>query len=135
MHPDYIENEHVEMTSPSRVLQKNIDLLSERERVGLKKYGTTLDRKDLSRGKFLEHALEEALDLGMYLQAALQQEAQKKSDYEDLRERLDALIRKEHMAGWGRRDREYYHGCEDTFDQLRDLLNTFDVDRIKRQLK
>ena len=135
MHPDYIENEHVEMTSPSRVLQANINLLSDRERVGLVKYGTTLDRKDLSHEQFLQHGLEEALDLGMYLQAALQQTREAKTDYEDLRKRLDKLLRDHTMAGWGKRDREYYHGAEDTFEQLRQLLDTFDADQCKRQLK
>jgi len=30
-------------------------------------YGTTLDRQDLTRSEWLQHAYEEALDLALYL--------------------------------------------------------------------
>jgi hypothetical protein len=42
-------------------------LLAERERVGLAKYGTTVDRTDLQAGDWLQHAIEEASDLLLYL--------------------------------------------------------------------
>ena len=38
-----------------------------REERGLSKYGTTMDRKDLTTKEWLQHAYEEALDLAVYL--------------------------------------------------------------------
>ena len=46
-------------------------LLLSRSEVGLKKYGVTTDRADLNLADWLRHALEEALDLAVYLQRAL----------------------------------------------------------------
>jgi hypothetical protein len=34
---------------------------------GLHTYGVTMDREDLSKEKWLDHAIEEALDLAIYL--------------------------------------------------------------------
>jgi hypothetical protein len=41
--------------------------LKQRSAVGIKKYGTTLDRDDLSLEQWLDHATEEAMDLCLYL--------------------------------------------------------------------
>lgn len=41
--------------------------LRQRSAVGIKKYGTTLDRSDLSLEQWIEHATEEAMDLCLYL--------------------------------------------------------------------
>lgn len=46
--------------------------LLHRSRVGILKYGTTLDREDLSLVQWLAHAQEEALDLANYLERLLQ---------------------------------------------------------------
>ena len=51
----------------SRILYSIIDDLLEREDKGLKEYGTTMDRTDLSAQDWLQHAYEEALDLAIYL--------------------------------------------------------------------
>lgn len=51
----------------SETVQAAQQLLAERERVGLAKYGTTVDRKDLRPGDWLKHAIEEASDLLLYL--------------------------------------------------------------------
>jgi hypothetical protein len=51
----------------SRILYSIIDDLLEREEKGLKEYGTTMDRTDLSERDWLQHAYEEALDLAIYL--------------------------------------------------------------------
>ena len=45
-----------------------------RAKVGYKKYGTTLDRKDLSRLDWLIHAQEEAMDLSLYLEKLIQEQ-------------------------------------------------------------
>jgi hypothetical protein len=52
---------------PSDTVQAAQRLLAERERVGLAKYGTTVDRTDLQAGDWLQHAIEEASDLLLYL--------------------------------------------------------------------
>lgn len=51
----------------SRILYTIIDDLLIREEKGLKEYGTTMDRSDLSEIEWLQHAYEEALDLSIYL--------------------------------------------------------------------
>jgi len=51
----------------SETVQAAQRLLAERERVGLVKYGTTVDRTDLQAGDWLQHAIEEASDLLLYL--------------------------------------------------------------------
>jgi hypothetical protein len=55
------------MTTPSETVQAAQRLLAEREIVGLAKYGTTVDRTDLQAGDWLQHAIEEASDLLLYL--------------------------------------------------------------------
>ena len=39
-----------------------------RSQVGIKKYGTTLDRTDLTMSEWITHAQEEAMDLVLYLE-------------------------------------------------------------------
>jgi hypothetical protein len=51
----------------SETVQAAQRLLAERERVDLAKYGTTVDRTDLQAGDWLQHAIEEASDLLLYL--------------------------------------------------------------------
>ena len=51
----------------SRILYNIIDDLLAREEKGIKEYGTTMDRSDLSEIEWLQHAYEEALDLSIYL--------------------------------------------------------------------
>jgi hypothetical protein len=46
-----------------------------RAQLGLSKYGTTMERTDLSRADWLRHAQEEALDLAVYLERLLNDEA------------------------------------------------------------
>lgn len=51
----------------SKILYSIIDDLISREEKGLKEYGTTMDRTDLSEEDWLQHAYEEVLDLSIYL--------------------------------------------------------------------
>jgi hypothetical protein len=55
------------MRPPSNILQLVIAELKVREERGLNKYGTTVDRNDLTELDWLQHAYEEALDLAVYL--------------------------------------------------------------------
>lgn len=56
-------------------VDKNVEdlrqLLADRAAVGLKKYGVTTMRDDLSLRDWLQHALEETLDKAVYLRAAI----------------------------------------------------------------
>lgn len=49
------------------VVSEVINRYKDRAKLGLNKYGTTLDRDDLTTEQWLEHAIEEALDLSLYL--------------------------------------------------------------------
>lgn len=53
--------------NPSETVQAAQRLLAERERFGLAKYGTTVDRTDLKPRQWLRHAIEETSDLLLYL--------------------------------------------------------------------
>lgn len=55
--------------SPDANVEKNRQMLLERSVVGLKKYGVTTERDDLTRAEWVQHAIEEVLDLANYLQA------------------------------------------------------------------
>ena len=53
--------------TPSRTTQQLIDMLVSRDAVGRAKYGTSLDRTDLSADEWAQHMLEELLDAAGYL--------------------------------------------------------------------
>jgi len=42
--------------------------IQERAKLGLSKYGTSMERTDLSKKEWVQHAQEEALDLAIYLE-------------------------------------------------------------------
>jgi hypothetical protein len=48
-----------------------IEEIRNRSKVGFKKYGKTMTRTDLSVREWLQHALEEALDLSVYLKRVI----------------------------------------------------------------
>ena len=48
--------------------------IQERAAVGLKKYGTTMEREDFSKLDWLVYAQEEAMDLVVYLEKLIQLE-------------------------------------------------------------
>lgn len=62
-------NEH----QVSNTTQELIDLITQRDRAGREKYGTSLDRADLSLAEWLQHMTEELLDGAGYAQAALRE--------------------------------------------------------------
>ena len=69
------------MKEPSNLLQSVIMDLKVREERGLATYGTTMDRKDLSKKEWLQHAYEEALDLALYLKKLISEENTVKLKY------------------------------------------------------
>ena len=42
--------------------------------IGLQKYGVTMERTDLNRKQWLQHAYEEALDMAIYLKRLIEDE-------------------------------------------------------------
>lgn len=51
-----------------KIVQEIKDKFEQRSQLGIKKYGTTLERDDLSAEEWLNHAIEECMDLLLYLQ-------------------------------------------------------------------
>jgi len=51
-----------------------IKQFKQRSKVGIDKYGVTLDRTDLTRLEWLQHAQEEAMDMILYLEKLKQYE-------------------------------------------------------------
>ena len=54
--------------SPDSNVEKVIAQLRERKEKGLKKYGVTTDRKDLSHLQWLQHLQEELMDGAVYIE-------------------------------------------------------------------
>jgi hypothetical protein len=50
------------------ILESVINQFRERSEVGIKKYGVTLDRTDLSTLDWISHAQQEAMDFVLYLE-------------------------------------------------------------------
>lgn len=61
------------MSAPKPITEHLADVLRERSARGLAKYGTTIDRGDLTRAEWLQHLLEELLDAAQYVEAAKRQ--------------------------------------------------------------
>jgi hypothetical protein len=57
----------------SNTLDSVIKDMIDRENLGIKKYGTTVDREDLTLRDWLQHAYEESLDKSLYLKAAIRE--------------------------------------------------------------
>ena len=49
------------------ITQRVIYLLENRAKKGFQEYGVTMDREDLTPEQWIDHAIEEALDLAIYL--------------------------------------------------------------------
>ena len=54
--------------------------ITQRANVGKKKYGTTMDRKDLTKPQWLKHAQEEAMDLAVYLEKLIEEIEEEEND-------------------------------------------------------
>jgi len=62
----------------SKLQESVINDMRQREERGLKKYGTDMDRTDLTLREWLQHAYEESLDKSLYLKAAIRELDNKK---------------------------------------------------------
>jgi hypothetical protein len=50
------------------IVKRVIDAFKKRSERGLKKYGTTLDRNDLTHVEWLQHLQEELMDAALYIE-------------------------------------------------------------------
>ncbi len=71
-----MNNQNNQDYKPDSVIQSIINKFISRGKLGLQKYGTTLDRNDLSLLDWINHAQEEHLDAILYLEK-IRQEIQK----------------------------------------------------------
>ena len=51
-----------------KIVENVVNTILKRSEVGLKKYGTNLNRNDLTELEWINHAQEEAMDLILYLE-------------------------------------------------------------------
>ena len=63
-----MKNKKIEDT----IVKKVVDKYEERSAVGIKKYGTTLDRNDLKLKEWIIHLQEELMDATLYLEKILE---------------------------------------------------------------
>ena len=54
--------------------------ITQRAQIGKEKYGTTMDRKDLTKLQWLRHAQEEAMDLAVYLEKLIEEIEEEEND-------------------------------------------------------
>jgi tRNA A37 threonylcarbamoyladenosine biosynthesis protein TsaE len=63
-----------------KIVEKVIDLFKKRSERGLKKYGTTLDRNDLTHVEWLQHLQEELMDAALYIEKLKDETKNKQSN-------------------------------------------------------
>ena len=63
------------MSKKDSIVESVVNKYKQRSEVGIKKYGVTLDRKDLNLSDWLTHLQEELMDATLYIEK-LKQEAQ-----------------------------------------------------------
>jgi hypothetical protein len=56
------------------IVESVVEQFKQRSKIGIEKYGVTLDRTDLTRLEWLQHAQEEAMDMILYLEKLKQYE-------------------------------------------------------------
>jgi hypothetical protein len=77
----------------SQVLAKVFSEFIEREEAGKKKYGTTMDRNDLSLDEWIEHLKQELMDAILYLEKIKSiYDTQRPTNYQKANSRDDESI-------------------------------------------
>ena len=71
---EYWNKWHFKEVKNDTIVESVIQQFKTRSEIGIKKYNTTLDRTDLNRFEWLQHAQEEAMDLILYLEKLKQYE-------------------------------------------------------------
>jgi hypothetical protein len=59
---------HDEQFEHDSIVYSILNKIQQRSRIGFQKYGTNLDRTDLNKLDWINHAQEEAMDLILYLE-------------------------------------------------------------------
>lgn len=80
---------------PSTTVIQVCEDFQQREAVGIKKYGTTVDRGDLTQGEWLKHLREELMDATLYVSRAIDTEAQYQHAYLNLIETIEMYLLKD----------------------------------------
>lgn len=75
---DFLEEYMEVRLTPDKVVQSVMKDLNYRSKIGVDKYGTTLEREDLSASDWARHLYEELLDAALYVKRLIQ----KLEDYE-----------------------------------------------------
>jgi hypothetical protein len=67
---EYVKNGKIYKTRKIKdtIVESVIEQFKQRSKIGIDKYGVTLDRTDLTRLEWLQHAQEEAMDMILYLE-------------------------------------------------------------------
>jgi len=81
----------------SKILNELISEFENREQRGFLKYGTTMDRTDLSFSEWLQHFKEELMDGLLYLQK-IQNDTQRLPDYQEADSRISESINTDREA-------------------------------------
>jgi hypothetical protein len=81
-------------TVSDSIVESVINKYKQRSKLGIEKYGVTMDRNDLSDIDWLTHAQEEALDLSLYLEKMIV----RKKIFADTIDWLEKQIRNTNMA-------------------------------------
>jgi tRNA A37 threonylcarbamoyladenosine biosynthesis protein TsaE len=63
-----------------KIVKRVIDLFKKRSERGLEKYGTTLDRNDLTHIEWLQHLQEELMDATLYIEKLKDETKNKQSN-------------------------------------------------------
>lgn len=80
-------------TAKDSIVAEVVQKLQSRSEVGLTKYGTTLDREDLTLADWLNHAQEEAFDLSLYLTKLKRIVESEDDNIIELKNKFDDLVR------------------------------------------
>ena len=60
-------SQYIAVTDHDKIIYKVVKLIKDRADMGMQTYGVTMDRKDLTPEEWIDNAIEEALDLAIYL--------------------------------------------------------------------
>ena len=63
-----LESEMLENRSNDKIVETVISKLRDRSKIGIKKYGVTLERKDINFDGWLNHLQEELFDASLYIE-------------------------------------------------------------------
>lgn len=60
-------SDFIAISNHDKIIYQVVKLIKDRADMGMQTYGVTMDRKDLTPEEWIDNAIEEALDLAIYL--------------------------------------------------------------------